>query len=80
MVLEGELSRIQEVSSHQRKRIAEILNELMRNLSEFSTIVGNKDIKLVSAIELETLHPNPKDYAKREFFVVKQKTHVSKTN
>ncbi|XP_026022553.1 kinesin heavy chain isoform X5 [Astatotilapia calliptera] len=46
MALEAELSRIQEVSSHQRKRIAEILNGLMRDLSEFSTIVGNKDIKL----------------------------------
>ncbi|XP_032369593.1 kinesin heavy chain isoform X1 [Etheostoma spectabile] len=44
--LEAELSRIQEVSSHQRKRITEILNALMRDLSEFSTIVGNKDIKL----------------------------------
>ncbi|XP_053266670.1 kinesin heavy chain isoform X2 [Pleuronectes platessa] len=43
---EAELSRIQEVSSHQRKRIAEILNGLMKDLSEFSTIVGNKDIKL----------------------------------
>ncbi|XP_067361656.1 kinesin heavy chain isoform X1 [Channa argus] len=46
MALEAELSRIQEVSSHQRKRIAEILNGLMRDLREFSAIVGNKDIKL----------------------------------
>ncbi|XP_041639014.1 kinesin heavy chain [Cheilinus undulatus] len=46
MALEAELSRIQEVSSHQRKRIAEILNGLMRDLSEFSTIVGNREIKL----------------------------------
>ncbi|GLD64136.1 kinesin heavy chain isoform X2 [Lates japonicus] len=46
IALEAELSRIQEVSSHQRKRIAEILNGLMRDLSEFSTIVGNRDIKL----------------------------------
>ncbi|XP_035009049.2 kinesin heavy chain isoform X2 [Hippoglossus stenolepis] len=46
MALEAELSRIQEVSSHQRKRIAEILNGLMKDLSDFSTIVGNKDIKL----------------------------------
>ncbi|XP_072237933.1 kinesin heavy chain isoform X2 [Leuresthes tenuis] len=44
--LEAELSRIQEVSSHQRKRIAEILNGLMRDLREFSTIVGNREIKL----------------------------------
>lgn len=60
MALEAELSRIQEVSSHQRKRIAEILNGLMRDLSEFSTIVGNRDIKLVSGTQnagLETLNP-----------------------
>uniref|UniRef100_A0AAV2M643 Uncharacterized protein n=1 Tax=Knipowitschia caucasica TaxID=637954 RepID=A0AAV2M643_KNICA len=50
VALEAELSRIQEVSSHQRKRIAEILNGLMRDLSEFSTIVGNRDIKLPSDI------------------------------
>uniref|UniRef100_A0A4W5RXH5 Kinesin-like protein n=1 Tax=Hucho hucho TaxID=62062 RepID=A0A4W5RXH5_9TELE len=46
MQIEAELSRLQEVSSHQRKRIAEVLNGLMRDLSEFSAIVGNKDIKL----------------------------------
>lgn len=51
VALEVELSRIQEVSSHQRKRIAEILNGMMRDLSEFSTIVGNRDIKLVSGEE-----------------------------
>lgn len=51
MALEAELSRIQEVSSHQRKRIAEILSALMRDLSEFSTIVGNRDIKLVSGTQ-----------------------------
>ncbi|XP_047204122.1 kinesin heavy chain isoform X3 [Girardinichthys multiradiatus] len=44
--LEEELSRIQEASSHQRKRIAEVLNGLMRDLREFSTIVGNREIKL----------------------------------
>ncbi|XP_071190817.1 kinesin heavy chain-like [Salvelinus alpinus] len=46
MRIEAELSRLQEVSGHQRKRIAEVLNGLMRDLSEFSAIVGNKDIKL----------------------------------
>uniref|UniRef100_A0A8C9RQM4 Kinesin heavy chain n=1 Tax=Scleropages formosus TaxID=113540 RepID=A0A8C9RQM4_SCLFO len=46
MSIESELSRMQEVSGHQRKRIAEVLNGLMRDLSEFSTIVGNGEIKL----------------------------------
>uniref|UniRef100_A0A3Q2TFA5 Kinesin-like protein n=1 Tax=Fundulus heteroclitus TaxID=8078 RepID=A0A3Q2TFA5_FUNHE len=59
--LEAELSRIQEVSSHQRKRIAEVLNGLMRDLREFSTIVGNREIKLpmeiTGAIEEEFTVP-----------------------
>ncbi|CAF87562.1 unnamed protein product, partial [Tetraodon nigroviridis] len=40
------LSRMQEVSGQQRKRIADVLNGLMRDLSEFSAIVGNGEIKL----------------------------------
>uniref|UniRef100_A0A8C7YGB3 Kinesin-like protein n=1 Tax=Oryzias sinensis TaxID=183150 RepID=A0A8C7YGB3_9TELE len=44
--LEAELSRMQEVSGQQRKRIADVLNGLMRDLSEFSAIVGNGEIKL----------------------------------
>uniref|UniRef100_A0A4W6BKA7 Kinesin-like protein n=1 Tax=Lates calcarifer TaxID=8187 RepID=A0A4W6BKA7_LATCA len=53
MELEAELSRMQEVSGQQRKRIADVLNGLMRDLSEFSTIVGNGEIKLVSRITHE---------------------------
>ncbi|XP_023590273.1 kinesin heavy chain isoform X2 [Trichechus manatus latirostris] len=48
--LESELQRLQEVSGHQRKRIAEVLNGLMKDLSEFSVIVGNGEIKLVMEI------------------------------
>ena len=47
MELEAELSHMQEVSGQQRKRIADVLNGLMRDLSEFSAIVGNGEIKLV---------------------------------
>uniref|UniRef100_A0A8C0R6M8 Kinesin-like protein n=1 Tax=Canis lupus dingo TaxID=286419 RepID=A0A8C0R6M8_CANLU len=54
LALESELQRLQEVSGHQRKRIAEVLNGLMKDLSEFSVIVGNGEIKLISgAIEEE---------------------------
>lgn len=48
MELEAELAQMQELSSQQRKRIADVLNGLMRDLSEFSTIVGNGEIKLVN--------------------------------
>lgn len=44
--LESELHRMQEFSSHQRKRIADVLNGLMKDLSEFSMIVGNGEFKL----------------------------------
>ncbi|XP_041097697.1 kinesin heavy chain isoform X1 [Polyodon spathula] len=46
IALEAELHRMHEMSSHQRKRIAEVLNALMKDLSEFSAIVGNGEIKL----------------------------------
>uniref|UniRef100_H3BGB6 Kinesin-like protein n=1 Tax=Latimeria chalumnae TaxID=7897 RepID=H3BGB6_LATCH len=46
LTLETELQHIREFSSHQRKRIAEVLNALMKDLSEFSVIVGNGEIKL----------------------------------
>uniref|UniRef100_A0A8C6ZQ47 Kinesin heavy chain-like n=1 Tax=Nothoprocta perdicaria TaxID=30464 RepID=A0A8C6ZQ47_NOTPE len=44
--LETELQRVRDVSGQQRKRAAEVLNGLMKDLSEFSVIVGNGEIKL----------------------------------
>uniref|UniRef100_A0A8C5GCQ7 Kinesin-like protein n=1 Tax=Gouania willdenowi TaxID=441366 RepID=A0A8C5GCQ7_GOUWI len=38
--------RLRQTPHQQRKRIADVLNGLMRDLSEFSTIVGNGEIKL----------------------------------
>nr|XP_033794886.1 kinesin heavy chain [Geotrypetes seraphini]XP_033794887.1 kinesin heavy chain [Geotrypetes seraphini] len=46
LALETELQRMQEFSTHQRKRIADVLNGLMKDLSEFSAIVGNGEFKL----------------------------------
>ncbi|XP_051933231.1 kinesin heavy chain [Hippocampus zosterae] len=48
--LEAELSHIQEESRHQRKRFAEVLNGLMKDLSEFGAIVGTRDIRLSTEI------------------------------
>ena len=45
--LETELQRVRELGGQQRKRAAEVLNGLMKDLSEFSLIVGNGEIKLV---------------------------------
>ncbi|XP_006036468.1 kinesin heavy chain [Alligator sinensis] len=44
--LETELQRLQDLGAQQRKRAAEVLNGLMKDLSEFSLIVGNGEIKL----------------------------------
>uniref|UniRef100_H3D375 Kinesin family member 5A, a n=2 Tax=Tetraodon nigroviridis TaxID=99883 RepID=H3D375_TETNG len=54
MELEAELSRMQEVSGQQRKRIADVLNGLMRDLSEFSAIVGNgrDQVALLQPVEI----------------------------
>ncbi|XP_009472222.1 PREDICTED: kinesin heavy chain isoform 5A [Nipponia nippon] len=43
---ETELQRVRELGGQQRKRAAEVLNGLMKDLSEFSLIVGNGEIKL----------------------------------
>ncbi|XP_052414060.1 kinesin heavy chain [Carassius gibelio] len=46
MCLEAEFSRLQEVSSQQRKRITEVLNTLMKDLNDFSFILGNGELRL----------------------------------
>uniref|UniRef100_A0A8C1KM15 Kinesin-like protein n=1 Tax=Cyprinus carpio TaxID=7962 RepID=A0A8C1KM15_CYPCA len=46
MCLEAEFSRLQEVSGQQRKRITEVLNTLMKDLNDFSFILGNGELRL----------------------------------
>lgn len=43
MALETEVSHLQEVSEHHKKRIAEMMNSLLKDLSEIGVAVGNKD-------------------------------------
>lgn len=47
MCLETEFSQLQEVNSQQRKRITEVLNTLLKDLSDFSIILGSGEIRLV---------------------------------
>ncbi|XP_060724166.1 kinesin heavy chain-like isoform X2 [Tachysurus vachellii] len=46
MCLETEFSQLQEVNSQQRKRITEVLNTLLKDLSDFSIILGSGEIRL----------------------------------
>ncbi|KAL7833076.1 hypothetical protein SRHO_G00300940 [Serrasalmus rhombeus] len=46
MCLETEFLRLQEVSGQQRKRFTEVLNTLLKDLSDFSFILGSNDIRL----------------------------------
>uniref|UniRef100_W5LDM8 Kinesin-like protein n=1 Tax=Astyanax mexicanus TaxID=7994 RepID=W5LDM8_ASTMX len=46
MCLETEFSRLKELSGQQKKRVTEVLNTLLKDLSEFSTILGSSDIRL----------------------------------
>ncbi|KAM8913614.1 kinesin heavy chain [Spinachia spinachia] len=72
MALEVELSRIKEVSSHQRKRISEMLNGLTRDLSEFSTILGNRDIKM----HMEITGAIEEEFAVARLYISKIKSEV----
>uniref|UniRef100_A0A673X378 Kinesin-like protein n=1 Tax=Salmo trutta TaxID=8032 RepID=A0A673X378_SALTR len=51
--LEKELSSLQELSSHHKKRAAEILSLLLRDLSEIGGIIGTSDLKVNEVIEEE---------------------------
>ncbi|XP_058259865.1 kinesin heavy chain [Hemibagrus wyckioides] len=46
MCLETEFSQLQEINIQQRKRITEVLNTLLKDLSDFSIILGSGEIRL----------------------------------
>ncbi|XP_062389638.1 kinesin heavy chain [Sardina pilchardus] len=48
LVVERELAQVQELSSHQKKRAAEIVNLLLRDLSEIGSVIGTSDLKAMA--------------------------------
>uniref|UniRef100_UPI00398E5EB6 kinesin heavy chain-like n=1 Tax=Pristiophorus japonicus TaxID=55135 RepID=UPI00398E5EB6 len=46
ITLESELQHTHELSNHQKKRVAEVLNTLLKDLSDFNSIVGNGEWKV----------------------------------
>uniref|UniRef100_UPI00398F1D75 kinesin heavy chain-like n=1 Tax=Pristiophorus japonicus TaxID=55135 RepID=UPI00398F1D75 len=61
ITLESELQHTHELSNHQKKRVAEVLNTLLKDLSDFNSIVGNGDLNQKLNLELERLRA---DYEK----------------
>uniref|UniRef100_A0A673WVF7 Kinesin-like protein n=1 Tax=Salmo trutta TaxID=8032 RepID=A0A673WVF7_SALTR len=52
VLLSLELSSLQELSSHHKKRAAEILSLLLRDLSEIGGIIGTSDLKMMEVNEV----------------------------
>ncbi|XP_028280290.1 kinesin heavy chain-like [Parambassis ranga] len=50
-VVQRELSQLQELNGLQRKRAAEVLNLLLRDLSDIGAIIGTSDIKTTASSE-----------------------------
>ena len=54
--MERDFATLQEMSGHHKKRSAEILSMLLRDLSEIGSIVGTSDLKAVRPSDLHILH------------------------
>uniref|UniRef100_A0A8C3Q7J0 Kinesin-like protein n=1 Tax=Geospiza parvula TaxID=87175 RepID=A0A8C3Q7J0_GEOPR len=70
--LESELSRARELGGQQRRRAAEVLNGLLRDLSELSALVGSGDIKL----PVEVSGAIEEEFAVARLYISKIKSEV----
>ncbi|MGH0164765.1 UNVERIFIED_CONTAM: hypothetical protein FKN15_048112 [Acipenser sinensis] len=50
LAVQRELNQLQELSKHQKKRAAEILNLLLKDLNEIGGIIGTNDIKVMTEV------------------------------
>lgn len=55
--VQRELSQLQELNGLQRKRAAEVLNLLLRDLSDIGAIIGTNDVKTASVRTHKHTHP-----------------------
>ncbi|KAM8990266.1 kinesin heavy chain, partial [Ara ararauna] len=70
--LQSELQRVLDLGAQQRSRAAEVLNGLLRDLSEFSLILGNGEIKL----PVEVTGAIEEEFAVARLYVSKIKSEV----
>ncbi|XP_039613279.1 kinesin heavy chain [Polypterus senegalus] len=49
-LVQRELNQLEEVSNHQKKRAAEILTLLLKDLSEIGSIIGTNDVKIMTEV------------------------------
>lgn len=53
--IDCELQKLKEITNHQKKRVAEMMSSLLKDLTEIGLAVGSNDIKVTRKVE-----PNPK--------------------
>ncbi|XP_039255944.2 kinesin heavy chain-like isoform X1 [Styela clava] len=72
MAFETEVSHLQEVSEHHKRRIAEMMNSLLKDLGEIGVAVGNKDQQIPESISEKF----EEEFTMARLFVSKMKSEV----
>ncbi|XP_039907199.1 kinesin heavy chain-like [Simochromis diagramma] len=76
-VLEREVSQLQELNGLQRKRAAEVLNLLLRDLSDIGAIIGTSDVKTAACSEMKgNGSALEEDFTVARLYISKMKSEV----
>lgn len=60
--IDAELQKLKEMTNHQKKRAAEMMASLLKDLAEIGIAVGNNDVKVIGLLNITcnflcTAHP-----------------------